>query len=130
MVKIKSYPGHLLTLDFYRKIKSHNRYKLLSSDFKFGYVGATVLDIMKDVQTKSGANTFGMIAASLLEEGANSANKRYIVYTNILRRKVDATKYKVFGAERNSIIFVVPIERVKDRDSIFSSYEKIFSETN
>lgn len=41
VVKIKDYDNSLLTIDFYKKIKSNNRYRLLSNDFKFGHVGAT-----------------------------------------------------------------------------------------
>lgn len=130
VVKLKQYSYKLLTVDFYRKIKSNKKYKVLSNDFKFGRVGATILDIMRDVQTKTGDNTFGILASSLLEENSNRSNKRYKVYTQILTRKVDATKYKVFGTDENSFIFVIPIERVDKKKHIFLEYENIFEETS
>lgn len=53
VVNIKQYDNELMTVDFYKKVRSDNRYKILSNEFKFGRVGATILDIMRDVQTKS-----------------------------------------------------------------------------
>lgn len=128
MVKIKEYENSLLIIDFYKKIKSRNRYRLLSNDFKFGHVGATILDIMKDIQTKTGKNTFGLIATDLLKENS-AVKKRYKVYIEILRRKV-SRNYTVFGIEENSFIFVVPKERTPDKEKIFLNYGKIFEETN
>ena len=66
----KVYKTGLLTVEFYRKVKSDKRYKLLSNDFKFGRVGVTILDIMREVQTKTGQNTYGLVAATLLEEAS------------------------------------------------------------
>lgn len=130
IVKLREYEEGLLTVEFYRKIKSDNRYKLLSNEFKFGRVGATILDIMKDVQTKTGYNTFGIIASTLLEEENDDSNKRYKIYIEILRRKVDKGKYRVFGTSENSFIFVMPIQRIAEKEEIFLRYGKIFEETN
>lgn len=120
----------LLTVDFYKKVKSENRYKLLSNDFKFGRVGATILDIMRDVQFKTGIHTFGILASSMIGETSNTSNKRYKVYINILTRKVNTGKYKVFGTPENSFIFVIPVERLGNTKQIFLEYGKIFNETN
>ncbi|PTB95892.1 hypothetical protein C9994_09780 [Marivirga lumbricoides] len=130
IVTIKKYPNALLTIDFYRKIKSNEKYKVLSNDFKFGRVGATILDIMRDVQTKTDDNTFGILASSMLEENNNKSNKRFKVYIQILTRKVDSERYKVFGTNENSFIFVIPIERTNKKKKIFLEYETIFKETN
>lgn len=130
IVKVKEYKTGLLTVEFYRKVKSDKRYKLLSNDFKFGRVGVTILDIMREVQTKTGHNTYGLVAATLLEEASDDSNKRFNVYVEILRRKVDSGKYKVFGTRENSFIFVVPISRIEEKENIFLDYGKIFEETN
>ncbi|MEM9327208.1 MAG: hypothetical protein AAGA85_16185 [Bacteroidota bacterium] len=130
VVKIKAYPGDLLTVDFYRKVKSHRKYRLLSGDFKFGRIGATVLDIMREVQSETGSNTYGLVAAALLSEGDERTNKRYNVYVRILQRKVDSSRYRVFGVDVNSFIFVIPTEQEEERERIFLRYGKIFAETN
>ena len=124
VVKIKEYPGGLLTVNFYRKIKSDRRYKLLSGDFKFGRIGATILDIMKHVQSITGSNVYGIVAATLPTEENDNTNKRYSVYVKIFQRKVDGQRYKVFGTDVNSFIFIIPREEEKRKNRYFYAMKK------
>lgn len=129
VVTIKEYANGLLTIDFYRKVSTSNKFRILSNEFKFGHLGATILDIMRDIQERSKVNTFGILASNLLSEDKNENNKRFRVYVEVLRRKIDADKYQVLGSDTFSTIFVIPLGRKKEEKEIVISYGNIFKET-
>lgn len=130
VVTIKEYPNGLLTIDFYRKVSTPKKYRVLSNEFKFGHLGATILDIMRDIQERTKVNTFGILASNLLSEDKNENNKRFRVYVEVLRRKVDSDKYQVLGSDTFSTIFVIPLERKEEVKEIVISYGNIFKETS
>ena len=74
-------------------------------------------------------NIWGFVAANLLYETTNENNKRYKTYKEILRRSFK-DRYTVLGNRKNSVIFVIPIERENEHIEIVKNYEKIFAETN
>lgn len=126
---VKEYEGDLLTIEFYPKVHALEKYKILTFQYRFPSVGATVLKIMRDVQWQIGICSFGILAASLIDERDNDANKRYITYINILTRKTDMAKYEVLGVPENSFIFVIPLYKLVNQDQIILRYEEIFKET-
>lgn len=129
VVNIKDYGDNILTIEFYPKIASPDKYKALTNQYKFGQVGSTILEIMLYIQVSLGISCFGILAASLLGEIDNELNKRFVVYTEILRRKVDETLYSVLGVQENSYIFVIPNVRLIDSNNLILRYEQIFKET-
>jgi len=140
IVSVKEYPNRLLTLDYYPKIKltpkinsadsiQDLRYRTLTKQNAFSSIGGTILDIMVDVRQRFNIDTWGFVAANLLYETNNENNKRYQISKEILRRSFKE-RYTVFGNRRNSVIFVIPVEREKEHIKIVKSYEKIFAETN
>lgn len=128
--KIKEYANNILTIEFYPKIQVDDKYKLLTNQFKFGYIAATVLNLMAEIQKNIGVSCFGILSASLINEKDNIYNKRYSIYIEILRRKVNEMIYSVMGVEENSYIFILPNDRVFEIENIILQYEKIFKETN
>lgn len=140
IASVKTYPNGLLTLDYYPKINltpklgtNNNmqdlRYRMMTRQNSFGIIGGTILDIMIDVQKRSRYSIWGFLAASLPNEQSNENNRRYQVYIKILSRTF-IHKFVVFGNRRNSIIFVMPKNKVTDKEEIIKHYEHIFSETN
>lgn len=140
IVSVKSYENGLLTLDYYPKINltpkvnsmddiQDLRYRMLTRQNSFGMIGGTILDIMVDISTRTGNDVWGFLAANLPNETANANNKRYRVYTEVLRRSF-VHKFEVFGNKENSAIFVIPKAKVANLVTIIEQYEQIFSETN
>jgi len=140
VVSVKEYEHHLLTLDYYPKINltpkmqsrddiQDLRYRLLTKQNSFGYIGGTIMDIMILVQEISGSDTWGFLAANLVYENYNDNNKRYQVYTKVLSRSF-LKDYTVFGNRKNSVKFVLPRSRENERTFIIKRYEGIFAETN
>ncbi|WP_134088883.1 hypothetical protein [Olivibacter sp. XZL3] len=140
MVSIKEYEYSLLTLDYYPKInltpKRHSRddiqdlrYRLLTRQNSFGYIGGTIMDIMIRAQKITGSHTWGLLAANLVYETQNDNNRRYQVYTKVLSRSF-LKDYTIFGNRKNSVIFVLPRNRENERTFIVKQYENIFAETN
>ena len=140
IVSVKTYPEGLLTLDYYPKInltpKKNSmdhiqdlRYRMMTKQNSFGFIGGTILDIMLDIRSYTDADTWGFLAASLVNETSNENNKRYQVYTEVLRRTF-INDYEVFGNKENSAIFVIPTNRVANKEQVLERYEKIFAETN
>jgi hypothetical protein len=140
IVSIKSYNHSLLTLDFYPKINlipkqnlnnsSQNlRYRMLTRQNSFGYIGGTLLSIMHYVQQQTNIHTWGFLAANLPNELTNYNNKRFNVYKEVLRRTF-IHHQTVYGNKDKSAIFVIPNNKLINKDLITINYEKIFSETN
>ena len=140
IVSVKEYGGAFFTLDYYPKInltpKKYSgesiqdlRYRMLTHQNSFGYIGGTILEIMQYLQENTGIKTWGFLAASLPDETTNYRNKRYRTYTTILGRTF-IRYHAVFGNADKSAIFVIPNELVEIRDSIIKNYEQVFSETN
>ena len=102
---------------------------MITKQNSFGYIGGTILDIMQNIQFYTDADTWGFLAASLVDETSNENNKRYQVYTEVLRRTF-INHYQVFGNRENRAIFVKPTNRLADSERILENYEKIFAETN
>src|SRR6476469_10037308 len=97
IISVKKYPNGLLTLDYYPKVKltpkinsresiQDFRYRMLTKQNSFGYIGGTILDVMVDMRQRYGLHTWGFVAANLLYETSNENNKRYKTYKEILRR--------------------------------------------
>ena len=139
IVSIKSYEDGFLTLDYYPKINltpkpnsaeslQDLRYRILTKQHSFGIIGGTILDIMQEVQTLTGAKIWGFLAANLVSETTNVNNKRYNVYKEVLRRTY-RTKHSVFGNKNYSAIFVIPLDLTSQAELIVKRYEEIFSET-
>ncbi len=57
IVNISLFKGSLLRIDFYPKIHSDNKYRMLTNQFKFGRLGGTLLNIMQDVINKTSCDT-------------------------------------------------------------------------
>ncbi len=140
IVSVKTYPDGLTTLDYYPKINvtpkinsmddiQDLRYRMLTKQNSFGVIGGTILDIMLDVTARTGNDIWGFLAANLPNENDNGNNKRYQVYTEVLRRTF-VLKYEVFGNKENSAIFVISKEKAAEVERIIEQYEQIFSETN
>jgi len=140
VVSIKEYEHHLLTLDYYPKINltpkiqsrddiQDLRYRLLTKQNSFGYIGGTIMDIMIQTQKITGSNTWGFLAANLVYENHNDNNKRYRVYTKVLSRSF-LKDYTIFGNRKNSVIFVLAQVRENEQTFIIKQYESIFAETN
>lgn len=140
IVSVKNYDHLLLTLDFYPKINlslkgySSNstqglRYRMLTRQNSFGYIGGTILNIMHYVQEQTNIYTWGFLAANLPNELTNYNNKRFNIYKEILRRTF-IHQQTVFGNKDKSAIFVIPNNQLINKDLIATNYEKIFSETN
>lgn len=140
IVSIKSYDNSFLTLDFYPKInlspKRHYcdsiqdlRYRMLTGQNSFGYIGGTILDIMNYIQQQTNIRTWGFLAANLPNEFTNYNNKHFNVYKEVLRRTF-IRHQTVFGNKDKSAIFVIPNNKLKNKDLITTNYEQIFSETN
>ena len=140
IVLIKEYNSEYLTLDFYPKINLTTkrfssdslqdlRYRMLTRQNSIGYIGATLLKIMRKVQTYTGINIWGFLAASLPDETTNYNNKRFQLYNQILARTYNIN-YTVFGIKDKCVIIVIPNNQLAFKSSIGKNYEKIFSETN
>ena len=140
VVSVKDYGQSFMTLDYYPKInltpKPYSaesiqdlRYRMLTKQNSFGYIGGTILQIMYDLQKLTGINVWGFLAANLPEEKTNYNNKRFVIYKKILSRSY-FQNHKVFGNKDNSAIFVIPNDQAGNKDLIISNYEKVFSETN
>ena len=138
IVHIFLFENDLLRIDFYPKIASDQKYRLLTNQFKFGMIGGTVLDIMLDIQNKINCNTFGIIGAETISEELdfkrgnrklNEPTRRFIVYKDILSRKLDPKKYTVFANSENSTIFVIPNNRISQKETIILEYGKIFEQS-
>jgi hypothetical protein len=137
---IKTYKNGLLTLDFYPKISltpkikdpdnvRDLRYRMLTKQNAWGHIGATILDIMLDVSQRTEDSSWGFLAANLPDEKINSNNKRFRIYTEVLRRTF-TQKFDVYVNKRNSAIFVIPKGKAAERQDIIERYEHIFSEIN
>jgi hypothetical protein len=129
-----------MTLDYYPKINLtpkvnsfddiHDlRYRVLTRQNSFGFIGGTILDIMTDVNQRTGNYVWGFLAANLPNETDNANNKRYHVYKDVLSRTF-VRHYQVLGNRQNSAIFVIPKTRLAEVKEIIEAYEQIFSETN
>jgi len=137
VVSVKTYEGGLMTLDFYPKagvaktnaLNQDIRYRLLTKQNAFGAIGGTILDIMTDVTSRTGNETWGFLAATLQQEMSDVNNKRSRVYLEILRRTFTDT-LQVFVNKENSTIFVIPNENIGIANKIIKRYEHIFTETN
>lgn len=140
IVSIKQYEDRFLTLDYYPKINltpkpfsqssiQDLRYRILTRQNSFGYIGGTIMEIMLLVQAITQIYTWGFLAANLPNEITNENNKRYIVYTEVLRRSFKRNQ-KVLGNKDKSAIFVLPNELLEHKANIIKVYEKLFSETN
>ncbi|WP_293742048.1 hypothetical protein [uncultured Pedobacter sp.] len=140
IVSAKQYDDRFLTLDYYPKINltpkpssggtvQDLRYRMLTRQNAFGYIGGTIMEIMLAIQEQTQIYTWGFLAANLPNETTNVNNKRYVVYTEVLRRSFK-NKQRVLGNKDKSAIFVLPIELLEDKESIIKEYERLFSETN
>ena len=140
IVSVKEYGQSFMTLDYYPKIEltpkqlsgdsiQDLRYRMLTKQNSFGYIGGTILQIMSDLQDITGVNVWGFLAASLPQEKTNYNNKRFKIYKKILSRFY-VRDHKVFGNKNNSAIFVIPNDQIRNKDLIISNYEQVFSETN
>lgn len=140
VVSVKEYDNKYLTLDFYPKIDltpkhvsidslQDLRYRLLTKQNSFGFIGATILRIIQDIQNRTNIQNWGFLAASLPQETSNYNNKRFGVYVAILRRTITRNHF-VFGSRNKSAIFVVPIKSLNNKELIVKRYEQIFSEAN
>lgn len=140
IVSVKEYDQQYLTLDFYPKISltpkqmsvdslQDLRYRLLTRQNSFGFIGATILEIISEIQEITKIRTWGFLAANLLEEKTNYNNKRFTVYKEILRRSFIRNQI-VFEDRENSAIFVIPSKSTNKINVIFNDYERIFEETN
>lgn len=138
IVHITLFKNDLLRIDFYPKIASDQRYRLLTNQFKFGIIGGTVLDIMLDIQKRIDCDTFGLLGAETISEELdfkrghrklNEPTRRFKVYKEILSRKLDPKKYTVFANSENSIIFVIPNSRISQKETIILEYGKIFEQS-
>ena len=127
------YPDELILIDFYPKINSDNKYRLLTNQFKFGRIGGTLLEIMRDFTSRTGVNTFGMLCAQTLKEmqmEQNSNTKRLKVYKEVLSRKLDPALYSVYENSTFSTIFVIPNIRKSNKEDIILSYVKVFEKNH
>lgn len=140
IVSVKEYEEKYLTLDFYPKINLTPkmlafdsifdlRYRMLTRQNSFGFIGATILEIITDVQKKTGIYTWGFLAANLPDETSNYSNKRFNVYQEILKRTF-IRDHTVVINKNKSAIFVVPNKYLNIKELIAKDYEQIFSETN
>lgn len=107
-----------MTIEFYPKVQAKNKYKMLTYQYRFPSVASTVLAIMRTIQEEIGVSCFGLLAASLIDETDNDANKRYLTYVNILTSKSDKEVYKVLGVPENSYIFIIPIFDLVKKETI------------
>jgi len=132
IVNISVYANELLRVDFYPKIKSDKKFMMLTEQFKFGVIGGTVFEIMKNAIYRTGCNTFGLLWAETLEESTQkklkSGTKRFNVYKGILSLKMDPDKFEVRIDEENSLIFIIPNTRINQKNDIILNYGKIFKE--
>ena len=94
-----------------------------------GFIGATILEIISEMQVITKIYTWGFLAANLVIETNNYSNKRFNVYVEILRRTFNIT-HLIFGSKNNSAIFAIPIKQLINKELTAKRYEKIFSETN
>ncbi len=140
IVSLKEYNEGLLTVDYYPKLNftprklslssiQDLRYRHLTRQNSLGLIGGTILDIMVEVQDLTRKSTWGCLGASLPTEETNENTKRFRAYKNILSRSFQK-KQKVFGETKHSAIFVIPVERLHEKELIVEMYEQIFSETN
>lgn len=128
---VKTYPDSMHTIEYYPKVRSNSKYRMLTNQFKFGPIGVTILNIIGEhIETNEQAS-FGAIASSLLTETTNFNNRRLQLYKEILDRKIRKRKYNIFVQEENSHIFVIPsaIDTV-EQDKLKEAYGKILAETN
>lgn len=127
IVNIKTYPNELLIINYYPKVNSKNKFRILLNLFKQGQIGGTLFNIISDVVTKTGINTFSVQGAENINESpSKEGTKRFKVYKNAFSRKIDMTKYQIFEDSENSIIFVIPINRFNQRHQIILDYGKIY----
>ena len=140
IISIKDYGDSILTLDYYPKInlipKSSSldsvqdlRYRMLTRQNSFGYIGATLLEVMRYVEDQIGIHVWGFLAASLPEEKTNYNNKRFNIYKQVLSRTF-IHRHTIFGDKFKSAIFVIPKIMLWNKDLIIKNYDQIFSETN
>lgn len=140
IVSVKDYGNSFLTLDYYPKINltpkqfstdsiQDLRYRMLTKQNSFGYIGGTILEIMQYVYYQTGIHIWGFLAASLPDETTNYNNKRFNVYKEVLGRTF-IQNHTVFGNKNKSAIFVIPNDKLVDKNSIIKNYEQVFSETN
>jgi len=133
LVNFIVYPNQLIRIDFYPKINSDNKYRLLTNQFKFGTIGGTLLKIMNDFTYRTGINTFGMLCAQTLKEmqmEQNHNTKCLKVYKGVLSRTLDPTVYSIYENSTFSTIFVIPNIRLNDKKDIILYYGKIFEENH
>lgn len=130
VVCVKEYAGNLLTIDFYPKINATDKYKVLTHQFRYGSIGATIFKIMADIQERIGLSCFGILSASMINESDNLGNKRYSAYIKILQRKMNADNFLVAGVRKNSYIFITPINYSVNNNVIYLQYDEIFKETS
>lgn len=82
---------------------------------------------MHDIETKTGFNTFSVLGAeSINEQPSNDGTKRFKVYKAAFSRKLDPSKYRIFEDSENSIIFVIPINRLINKAQLISAYVEIY----
>lgn len=140
IVSIKTYKNGLLTLDFYPKINltprinsldnvRDLRYMMLTRQNAFGPIGATILDIMVEVGKRVENSSWGFLAANLPNETVNTNNKRFKIYTEVLRRTF-MHHFDVYVNKQNSVIFVIHKAKAAEKQNIIDQYEQIFSEIN
>lgn len=140
LVSIKKYADAFLTLDFYPKVNltpkpyaldlvRDLKYRRLTRQNSFGYIGGTILAIIQNMQQETGIATWGVLAANLPQELSNYNNKRYKIYKEILRRTI-TNQHTIIGDKNNSAIFIIPNNQLIFKNLILEKYEKIFSETN
>ncbi len=129
LVNVFKFPNDLLKVDFYPKVKSDNKYRIVINMFKFGPLGATILDIMRDIQVRSQCNTFGILCADKLEEEELlTGNKRYNVYKKVFARKLDLDTNEIYADPVRNLIFIIPNSRLNDKNDIILQYVTIFTQ--
>jgi hypothetical protein len=101
---------------------------MLTKQNAWGQIGATILDIMLDVSQRTEDSSWGFLA-NLPDEKINSNNKRFRIYTEVLRRTF-TQKFNVYVNKQNSAIFIIPKAKDAERQDIIERYEHIFSEIN
>ena len=127
IVNIKTYPNQLLIINYYPKLKSENRFRILLNLFKQGQIGGTLLKILEQALTITGYNTFSILGAENINERTTiKGSKRFRVYKQALSRTIDDTKYKIFEDSNNSIIFVIPVTRIGQKDQKILDYGEIY----
>lgn len=73
--------------------------------------------------------SWGFLAANLPNETVNTNNKRFRMYTEVLRRTF-IRQFDVYVNKQNSVIFVIHKAKATEKQNIIEQYEQIFSEIN